>query len=383
MGKRKDSRGRVLKTGELQRKGGGYEYRYNDFDGKRRSVYAASLDELRSREVEIQSNLADGINSTEGMITVTELAERYLTLKQGIKPNTMRAYERAITTLKSDAFGSKKIKDVKRSDAKLWFVKLHNNGMKRNTISNIHTVLRPAFEMAVEDDAIRKNPFRFSLSELIRNDAVERLAMSKELQAEYLSFIEQYRHLGYVDDVIILLNTGLRVSELYGLTKADVDFTTRRIYVRRQLCRKAGDTLYIETPKSKQGNRCIPMTDDAFDALRRVMSSERPQVERMIDGCSGFIFIARSGRPKIAVDLENFMRQMLEKYSEQKGASLPNITPHVLRHTFCTNMARAGMPPKELQYVMGHSKVDMTINLYTHTDFETTERAFLKAAAGV
>lgn len=383
MGKRKDSKGRVLKSGESQHKNGGYDYRYTDWNGKRRSIYAATLDELRKKEDDIQKDLTDGIDSEAGMIIVTELAEKYLLLKQGLKPNTLRSYQRAVSTLKSDAFGSKRIKDVKRSDAKLWFVQLHNQGLKRNTISNIHSVLRPAFEMAVEDDAIRKNPFRFSLPELINNDAVERPALSKELQKEYIAFNEQYRDLGYVDDVIVLLNTGLRVSELYGLTKADVDFSLRRIYVRRQLCRKCGNELFVETPKSKQGYRCIPMTDAAYDALRRVMSGKRPQVERIIDGISGFIFLARTGRPKVSVDLENFMRQMLEKFSEQKGTNLPNITPHVLRHTFCTNMARAGMPPKELQYIMGHSKITMTLDVYTHTDYETTEREFLKAANGV
>ncbi len=99
----------------------------------------------------------------------------------------------------------------------------------------------------------------------------------------------------------------------------------------------------------------------------------------MVDGCSGFLFLDSYGNPKVAMHLENYMRQMRKKYQKLFGTSLPPITPHVLRHTFCTNMQQAGLDPKSLQYVMGHSDPEITMSLYTHSDYDYVETSFRKA----
>lgn len=90
-------------------------------------------------------------------------------------------------------------------------------------------VVRPAFEMAVDDDILRKNPFKFKLSDVVPRDAYVRTALSREQQEQYLRFFMEYGGGNYYDDVVILLGTGLRVSELYGLTKSDLDFDRRCI----------------------------------------------------------------------------------------------------------------------------------------------------------
>ena len=61
---------------------------------------------------------------------------------------------------------------------------------------------------------------------------------------------------------------------------------------------------------------------------------------------------------------------MGKKYRKTYGESLPNISPHILRHTFCTRLANRNMNPKSLQYIMGHSNINITLNLYTHVSIE-------------
>ena len=130
-------------------------------------------------------------------------------------------------------------------------------------------------------------------------------------------------------DIVILLGTGLRVSEIYGLTKADVDFAKRRVYVQRQLCRTADSPYFITTPKTKSGVRCIPMTDAVYMAFKRVLSKRvEPKTEIILDGCSGFIFLDKDGMSKVAMHLENYMRGMRKKYAAQYKKEFPNITPH-------------------------------------------------------
>lgn len=243
----------------------------------------------------------------------------------------------------------------------------------------IKTVLQPAFEMAVDDDAIRKNPFRFNLSELLPNDQVDRLALTKAQQESYLDFISTHGTGVYYDDIVILLETGMRVSELYGLTINDVDLFSQRVYVRRQLCRTADAPYFICPPKTENGIRTIPLSSKASQTFRHALANRaKPKVEMMVDGYSGFLFLDSYGRPKVAMHLENYMRQMRKKYQKLYGGSLPPITPHVLRHTFCTNMQQAGIDPKSLQYLMGHSDPEITMSLYTHSDYDFVERTFRK-----
>lgn len=378
--KRKDSKGRILKKGESQRKNGTYDYRFTDSKGKTHSVYAKTLDMLRQKEKAIERDIADGIDYAAGEETVSQLVDRYMSLKRTIKPNSERAYSSVIKRVHTDPFGQKKIRNVKKSDAQAWFVKLHDEGLKRNTISVYKCVLQPAFEMAVDDDAIRKNPFRFNLSDLLPDDEAKRVALTPAQQKRYLSFIKENGSGIYYDDIVILMETGLRVSELYGITLSDVDLFKRRLYVRRQLCRTGDKPYFVCPPKSSSGIRTVPLSNTAYEAFKRVITNrEKPQVEMVIDGYGGFLFLDSYGKPKVAMHLENYMRQMQRKFKKLYGDALPTITPHVLRHTFCTNMQQAGLDPKSLQYVMGHSDPELTMSLYTHSDYDYVEHAFHEA----
>ena len=92
--KRKDNKGRILRTGESQRKDLIYQYRYTDIRGKRQTVYSSDLKELREKEKEIQKQLDDGIDYATGKINVIQLLERYISIKQGVRYNTKVGYTR-------------------------------------------------------------------------------------------------------------------------------------------------------------------------------------------------------------------------------------------------------------------------------------------------
>lgn len=381
--KRKDHKGRILRTGESQRKDGSYQYRFTDPKGKVRYVYAPTLDKLREKETVILRDIADGIDYSAGEITVAELVERYTGIQRGYSKNTKRAYGSAVNHVRNSELGQRKIRTVKLSDAKQWFVDLHDNGMKQNTIGVIQSVIRPAFEMAVEDDILRKNPFKFKLSDVVPNDAYQRCALTDGQKQNYLRFVRE-RGSRYYDDMVILLGTGLRVSELYGLTKADVDLANRCIHVRRQLCRTAENPYFVTSPKTKSGLRTIPMTGDVYEAFRRVIRNRGiPKIEMIIDGVSGFLFLDKDERPKVAMHLENHMRGLQKHFAEKSGQAVPTITPHVLRHTFCTNAQQAGIDVKSLQYLMGHSNASVTLDVYSHTDYDSVCNAFGKIAASL
>ena len=370
--KRKDKKGRILKTGESQRKDFVYQYRYIDFHGKRQTVYASTLQELRQKEKEIQKQVDDGLDYEAGQITVIELIEKYISLKQGVRYNTKVGYQFVLNLVKKEEFGYRKISTIKVSDAKQWFMKLQKDGRGYSTITSVRGVIKPAFQMAYDEDAVRKNPFAFKLTDAVVNDSEQRIALTDEQLEIWMDFIKNDNtYCKYYDEFVVLLETGMRVSEFCGLTKKDLDFKNRRIRVDHQLVRERGGKYYVEETKTSSGCRFLPMTDSIYQSLKNMLA-RRPKVKKevVVDGYTGFIMLDKNGNPKVALHVENEMRWAMKKYKKlHPDRPLPNITPHVLRHTFCTNYANAGMDIKDLQYLMGHSDAGVTLNVYTHANY--------------
>lgn len=77
-------------------------------------------------------------------------------------------------------------------------------------------------------------------------------------------------------------------------------------------------------------------------------------------------FVDKNGNPLVAMHWQNRLNHMVKRYNDIYRVQMPNITPHVCRHTYCSNMAKSGMNPKTLQYLMGHSDIAVTLNVYTH-----------------
>ena len=379
--KRKDTRGRILKTGESQRKDLIYQYRYTDSCGKRHTVYAPTLEGLRKKEEEINRTEIDGASYHDGGITVVELLERYISLKQGVRYATTVGYSFVLNLVKKEAFGQRYIRDIRPSDAKLWFMKLQRDGRGYSTITSVRGVVKPAFQMAYEEEILRRNPFDFKLSDVVKNDSKKRIALTQEQKDTFMGFIQRDKHFSrYYDEFTVLLETGMRVSELCGLTRDQLDFEKRKIWVDHQLVRKADGTLYVEKTKTESGCRFIPMTDNVYAALKNILANRRnPSVEYLVDGHSGFLLLDKNGKPCVAMHIEHHMQWAMKKYRKlHPNDPLPTITPHVLRHTFCTDMANAGMDIKDLQYLMGHSDAEVTLNVYTHASYAHAESAMQK-----
>ena len=164
------------------------------------------------------------------------------------------------------------------------------------------------------------------------------------------------------------------------MTKNDLDFEKRRIRVDHQLVRERGGKYYVEKTKTESGCRYIPMTDEVYQSLLNILANRRKvKTEMIVDGYSNFILIDKDEHPKVALHIENEMRWAMKKYKKlHPDRPLPNITPHVFRHTFCTNMANAGMDVKTLQYLMGHSDVGVTLNIYTHASYDRAAEQMAK-----
>lgn len=389
-GKRRDKKGRVLRNGECQRKDGLYQYDYVDLNGKAKCLYSWKLEpsdplpqgkrkckSLREKEREVQRNIDDGIVPYGGELTVLALTKKYILQKKGVRESTRTGYKTVTNILEKEDFGSKRIDKVKLSDAKEWLIKLQDKD--KRSYSSIHTirgVLRPAFQMAVEDDLLRKNPFQFELVSVIVNDSVTREAITHDEKRKFLEFVKNDKHFcKYYDGIYILFYTGMRISEFVGLTIKDIDLKEKTINIDHQLQRTSRMQYIIEQPKTEAGIRVIPMQEEVCECFKRIIQNRRkPKVEPMVDGKVGFLYLDKNEMPMVALHWEKYFQHIVEKYNKIYKVQMPKVTPHVCRHTYCSHCASSGMNPKHLQYLMGHSDISVTLNTYTHVEFDNVKK---------
>ncbi len=394
MNKRRDNRGRILHNGESQMPDGRYRFRYNDIFGKPRVVYSIRLDRhdpvpagkkktlsLRELETQIKADLFDHIVSHGGNLTVLELVEKYISTKINVRQTTTKGYGTVINILKKDPFGKKRIDTVRISDAKCWLIKLQQkDGRGYSSIHSIRGVLRPAFQMAVDDDLIRKNPFGFQLVEVIVNDSLRREALTREDERKFLKFVKEDSHFSqYYEGIYILFKTGMRISEFCGLTVSDINFEEHSINIDHQLMKNGSKGYYIQQTKTESGTRVIPMTPDVEACFKKIIENRKPpKKEPIIEGKTGFLYFDKNGSVMYSLHWEHYFKHIRIKYNNIYRVQMPLVTPHVCRHTYCSNMAKSGCNPKTLQYLMGHSEIGVTLNTYTHVKYEDAKAEITK-----
>lgn len=393
--KRTDNKGRVLRVGESQNKQGRYIYKWTDAAGTRNTVYATTLVELREKEQRIQRDIQDGISSTSANMTLNQLFNLYMSTKSNIRETTRVLYLTYWSAnIKPSILSDMKISQIKQLHVKKWIIELKDKGAKTSSIKAYKTLLTSVFQFAVDNDYIRRNPCRNCDQD--KAEPSTKTALTKRQQEKLVDFLENddlYKV--YYPLILFILNTGLRAGEVCGLTKDDIDMKKGVVHVRKQLgYRNIGDgyQYYWQPLKTAAGHRDIPLTPAAKKAL--IMEKEldfalgRRAKEQEVAGRSGIVFINNRGMALNSYSIDGTIKRIISVYNqrERKEAEtenrepelLPHISVHILRHTFCTRSVESGINIKTVQYLMGHSEIATTLNIYTHVNAEQVKSEMKK-----
>ena len=288
-------------------------------------------------------------------------------------------------------FGKNRIVDLKRSDVRGFYNYLaEESNVKVNTIDSIHTVLHQVLELGVEDDYLRYNPSDNALKELkkARNfDDEKRRALTvaeQELFENFLSKQGQYHK--WYPIFIVMLWTGMRVGEITGLRWCDIDLEEETISVNHTLVyydkrNEERCTFAINTPKTKAGERIIPMlpkVKEAFLMEKKYQEECGLESKAVIDGYRDFIFINRFGNVQHQGTLNKALRriirdcnfEVLDKENSDKSVILPKFSNHSLRHTFATRLCEANVNVKAMQDILGHADSATTMDVYAEATRE-------------
>ena len=389
--RRKDNKNRVLKEGEYQRSSGTYEFKWRDKRGGRHSISAVTLEKLREKELDVLRDVLDGVRVDKNNLTINDLYNSWIQLKRGLKDNTLVNYKYMYTMFVEPDFGKNKIADLKRSDVRGFYNYLaEERNVKVNTIDNIHTVLHQVLELGVEDDYLRYNPSDNALKELkkARNFGDEKrralTVAEQELFENFLSKQGQYHR--WYPIFIIMLWTGMRVGEITGLRWCDIDLEEETICVNHTLVyydkkNEERCTFAINTPKTKAGERIIPMlpkVKEAFLMEKKYQEECGLESKAVIDGYRDFIFINRFGNVQNQGTLNKALRriirdcnfEVLDKENSDKSVILPKFSNHSLRHTFTTRLCEANVNVKAMQEILGHADCATTMDVYAEATRE-------------
>lgn len=319
----KDLRGKELGRGISQREDGLYVARYTNKYGKRVQKVLPKLQELRQWLADAQYKEEHSNIDFPDAMTVNAWFEYWIGIKKRtVRPNTVRNY-------------------TERYHRKI--------------------ALFNMLDYAYQNDVILKNPCNKMVKSEIGKQSRKKQALTLGQQKEFCkvaignTYEYQYR---------FLLQTGLRTGEMVGLRWSDVDLENRLLTINRSMeYRHSTGEWKIGEPKSKSGYRTIPLTEEAVEILK--LQKQKNRTFKVIPmEWADIVFLCKKGTPVKNSTYDTMLFKLCDK------AGIDRFSMHVLRHTFATRCIEAGMKPKTLQTILGHSNIGITMNLYVHTTEE-------------
>lgn len=338
----------------------------HDFDGKliRKSFYS-SISKADAKAKAEQYKIDHAVQAITGelpepdVITFETWARKWLkTYKKGtVKEHTYNfTYKSNIENYIIPFFKKAHVSKIQQIDIQRYFNQVNNNGepLARSTLDKHKMILKAIFDAAIDNDLCYKNP--------VKNIKYQKVAESNERMAytqEQAKICEQYAIEHDREDIVIMLNTGVRRSELLGLKWSDIDFDKKIIHIERAVTQTKGRVI-IDKPKTKTSVRTIPVSDEFVSYLRKFEKS------------SDLFVVGGAEEPFSISTYAKYFKLFMEKLSHD--TNLPMLSPHELRHTYGTTLREKGVDIYTIQKVMGHSDISVTAGIYVHNDIDVLRR---------
>lgn len=365
----KSLNGKELGTGISQRKDGLYQARFMNRFGKRQTIYAKTLHEVRQKLRNEQYNDEKAINVVDNNVTLDEWFEIWLnTCKKNCRNSTKGSYKTHYNRIKKE-LGWRKLTGLNL----IVMQEAINNLDTDNARKNSKKILVDMLNKAVDTDLLVKNVAKQINTVISKEEKKERRVLTIR---ETESFLEQARDTFYYNLFVLALETGLRVGELCALQWQDINFRKRVLYVRHTLCYFSKDGKYVfemHDTKTNNGRRTIPLTEKAVNTLKRQKLQKQ---EIVLKGkvapkeYENLVFVTKNNQPTQQFLINQCMDLIIRKVNKA-GIELQPFTPHTFRHTFATRAIESGMNPKTLQRILGHGTLQMTMDLYCHVTEDT------------
>lgn len=339
---------------------------------KRKVIYGRTIMELDKKVADFKSLQNKGIVIDDGGMTVQQWSEKWLELYKADKAyNTYMMYKRTVGNHITPNLGTIRLSALKKHQIQELLNNIVQCGHQR-TAELVKLTLHQIIQQAIIEEYIYKDvtvglslPKKEKSEKRALTDAEKALIQKADLTPKERAFID------------LLYYTGVRRGEALALMVSDIDFVNKKVKINKNLVMKDKTSEIKQSPKTEAGNREIPMPDKLFHSLKKYASSitslylfTMQNGELMTSSSFRRFWDNILDKLNIAAGGEKYTRTDLQKDKEQKPIRLiaNDITPHMFRHTYATNLYYAGIDIKTAQMLLGHSSIQMTMDVYTHLD---------------
>lgn len=392
--KRKDNKGRNLRTGESQRKDGRYVYRWQE-NGKEKSVYSMDLGELREKEKQIKKDIEDGINTkAASSATLNDMFEQWIETKKGLRGSTREKYKTMHKRYVEESIGQKKVANLVYTDIFNFYRHLaEDKGFAKGYLEFVDNVVVPSFDYAVKNGIIRQNPSIGVFAEVAKDfckPTKKRHSLTIEEQNAFIDYVANspiYSH--WLPMFTVFLGTGGRCGEILGLRWDDVDFENNTISINHALTYYPVDgksSFHIHDTKTAAGNRIIPMMKEVREALLIIKENQnRPGFEQpIVEGYTNFVFVTKRNGPYRYNQIDALITDICKHYNDEEAMRagyegreanfIRRFSLHNMRHTFASRICEHETNMKAIQEIMGHSNIATTMNIYAESTSEAKKQ---------
>lgn len=345
---------------------------------KRKAFYGKTRKEVQEKLTTALNDINNNTYIEPSKIILSSWLDTWLMdyKKSSIRVGTYISYEQAIRTRIKPALGMWALKEIRNDMVQKFINQLMEKGLSASTIENTYRVLKMALDQAVDNELISRNPAnKVIIPRRIRKEA---RVLTVEEQEEFIKIAREYSN---GEAFILILATGLRIGEALALTWDDIDFENKMLMVNKTQVEhvvhadgKPVRQVNYSTPKTETGNRTIPLIPAAIDLLKEIQEKQKIQKKKLGKAYhdNNLIFCTFDGK---VVFISN-MERRVKLIAKRIGAE--DVHPHTLRHTFATRGLEKGIELKVMQVLLGHSKIDMTANIYTHVLPEKKNESIMK-----
>lgn len=353
-----------------------------DSNGKliRKYFYGKSEKEAKKKLEEYRDSIKNGLIIDKQLFLYPIMKEwLFEIVRNQIKESTFDRYEDLFRNyIKTCPFAYKLIKDIRGIDIQKYYNNLYEKGKSSGRIQRVNKLLKQFFNYAYIEGYILKNP--------VLNVSIPGIKEDIKKEVEVFSKDELNKILNYEKDelikyiTIVAFTTGMRMGEILGLSENDIDFNNNVIHINRIVAcytRIDGDTRtkvkVLQSPKTKNSTRDISLPTNLIPILNKVkaikLKNKLKAGSSYNDEYLDLYFLTEYGNLIYPSNLTKSWKSFL------KRLDIPYKKFHSLRHTYATMQFRANVPLKTVSKLLGHSKIDVTANIYTHVLKEDLDKS--------
>jgi len=327
-------------------------------NGKRKTKYGKSQKLVRDWLHEQQNSVRQGAWTDSASVTVKDFLERYRSdvVAHTLRPKTQETYNIIISNHLIPALGKVRLAALRPDHLQSLYSEKLTGGYSRRTVVYIHAVMHKALTHAVKWGLVVRN-----VADAVEVPRPEKKPPELLTEGQARAFLEAVKEHSLYSLYVTAITTGMRKGEILGLRWSDVNLDAGIIQVNQVALSVYKKGTILSEPKTEKSRRSIDLPTITVEALKQhKLKQDVIRASRSKWADNDLVFPTKNGTPIGSRNIYKYFQEALEK------AGLPKVTFHSLRHLHSTLLLIAGIHPKIVQERLGHSRIDITMDIYSH-----------------